>query len=205
MNADRFVADVLPFLRRAHGTVSPRRETHPLPSEPVRLDGLEAPEAAEQAFAATAGPSKATDPRTLGGAPQVPPLSRPSCASSPWPDELPGLGHRVIEALGSCERCGDSTFAAYGQHRFCLGCAQWLEVPATHYVGVLRRLCGLTVSADLDAIQEALREQGRAAEALGDALASRISATVDAAWYAETGTCPGCGEVGLWHRPGDAA
>jgi hypothetical protein len=72
-------------------------------------------------------------------------------------------------------------------------------------VAVLRRLCALTDSADLDAIQDALREQGRLAEALGDALASQIGATVDAGWYAETGQCPGCGEQGVWHRPGDAA
>jgi hypothetical protein len=117
---------------------------------------------------------------------------------------LAGLGRRRPIAIDLCARCGASTFAAYGDWRCCLGCAQWLQVPATAYVAVLRRLCALTVSADLDAIREALREQGRLCEALGDALASRISATVDAAWYAETGQCPGCGKRGVWHRPEDA-
>jgi hypothetical protein len=137
----------------------------------------------------------------------APPAEAPRPATrqtGPWPEALPGLGRRRPIAIDLCARCGASTFAAYGGHRLCLGCAQWLEIPASHYVTVLRRLCALTMSADLDAIQDALREQGRLAEALGDALASRISATVDAAWYAETGICPGCGEQGVWHRPGDA-
>lgn len=142
------------------------------------------------------------DPLATLGSREADPPSRPSRASSPWPETLPGLGPRRPMAIDVCARCGASTFAAYGGWRFCLDCAQWLELPASRYVAVLRRLCALTVSADLDAIQEALREQGRLCAALGDALARRISATVDEAWYAETGVCPGCGERGPMHRPG---
>ena len=47
---------------------------------------------------------------------------RPSYAH-PWPDTLPGLGPRAIQALSPCESCGAGTWCAFGGMALCLPCA----------------------------------------------------------------------------------
>jgi hypothetical protein len=126
-------------------------------------------------------------------------------AASAWPDDLPGLGPRQATALDLCARCGTATtFATYGGYRACLPCAQWLaQAPLAAYVAILRRLWPLHTSADLVAIQEALHERTRMAEALGDDLAALVERAEGQRWYAETGLCPTCGELGEFHEPED--
>jgi len=48
------------------------------------------------------------------------PLSR---YSHPWPDEIPLIGPRHIEAFTLCANCGTGTWAFYGPWPLCLHCA----------------------------------------------------------------------------------
>jgi hypothetical protein len=41
------------------------------------------------------------------------------------------------------------------------------------------------------------------AEALGDDLAALVERAEGQRWYAETGLCPTCGELGEFHEPED--
>jgi hypothetical protein len=47
----------------------------------------------------------------------------PRDCSSPWPDEIDGLGRRHIEALTVCSNCDVGTVAFYGPWPLCLRCA----------------------------------------------------------------------------------
>lgn len=41
----------------------------------------------------------------------------------PFPDEIPGLGSRHVEALTPCANCETATWACYGPWPLCLRCA----------------------------------------------------------------------------------
>ncbi len=41
----------------------------------------------------------------------------------PWPDQIPGLGRRHIEAFTHCDNCGTGTWAFYGRWALCIRCA----------------------------------------------------------------------------------
>jgi hypothetical protein len=68
--------------------------------------------------------------REEGG--KVSPVSPVSLVSSvspdwyayPWPDELPGLGRRRVEAFERCSRCPSWSWARYGDLVLCLPCAK---------------------------------------------------------------------------------
>jgi hypothetical protein len=55
-------------------------------------------------------------------APIGPPTTRRPCAT-PWPDTLPGLGRRRVQAFDLCADCGTGTWVAYGSRVLCLPCA----------------------------------------------------------------------------------
>jgi hypothetical protein len=42
---------------------------------------------------------------------------------SPWPDSLPGLGRRTLNAFGPCADCQDWSWVRFGQIELCFGCA----------------------------------------------------------------------------------
>ncbi len=44
----------------------------------------------------------------------------------PWPDALPGLGRRRVQAFDLCADCGSGTWVRYGAAPLCLGCARGL-------------------------------------------------------------------------------
>jgi hypothetical protein len=56
---------------------------------------------------------------------RVPPRPRSArCQLSgqfPWPEEIPGLGHRAVAALTRCRICSSTTFVRYGEAALCLG------------------------------------------------------------------------------------
>jgi hypothetical protein len=52
------------------------------------------------------------------------PKESPSAYAHPWPDALPGLGHRSVGPFIACAECGAGTWARYGDRPLCLGCAQ---------------------------------------------------------------------------------
>jgi hypothetical protein len=54
-------------------------------------------------------------------APTGPPTRRPSATL--WPDTLPGLGPRRVQAFDRCADCGTGTWVAYGARLLCLPCA----------------------------------------------------------------------------------
>lgn len=49
--------------------------------------------------------------------------ARVSRYAHPWPDEIPGLGRRHIEAYDRCANCETGTWAFYGPWPLCLRCA----------------------------------------------------------------------------------
>jgi hypothetical protein len=64
----------------------------------------------------------------------APPVSwrwRPGSAPAyafPWPDTLPGLGRRRVQAFGLCADCRTGSWVTYGDRVLCLACARsWAE------------------------------------------------------------------------------
>jgi hypothetical protein len=42
----------------------------------------------------------------------------------PWPDEIPGLGPRRVDAFDHCVLCGAGSWVRYGVTVLCLTCAR---------------------------------------------------------------------------------
>jgi hypothetical protein len=64
---------------------------------------------------------------------------RPS--ATPWPDRLPGLGRRRVQAFDRCSDCGTGTWVAYGSRVLCLACALRVLNTAVALDGVPSEVC----------------------------------------------------------------
>jgi hypothetical protein len=62
-------------------------------------------------------------PDTGGAVSLTPPRAGESQYAFPWPDSIPGLGHRRVQAFNKCTDCGVGTWIAYGSRVLCLVCA----------------------------------------------------------------------------------
>jgi hypothetical protein len=66
----------------------------------------------------------------LLGAPDDPEVARREDAfraplyAFPWPNALPDLGPRRVQAYSPCADCGSWTWVAYGPRAFCFACAR---------------------------------------------------------------------------------
>ena len=84
------------------------------------------------------GPASAASPApthpTTGLDPTQPPgqalgPSLPQGYAFPWPDRIPDLGARRVQAFDVCADCGAGSWVAYGARVCCLACARLREMP----------------------------------------------------------------------------